>query len=680
MCNGNGYMSLRASFEFDRLESAQGELYMRYPDNVTLEKPHDVSGKWGIYIPGVVGNHPLLKEEMVNLPYFLGWNLYIDSVKAEISSSIVEFSQQLNYDDGSYQYRLSFSHEQELFHIESFRVADITHKHYHHQSIKILTESKKELMFESFIDSAVTTNGYNHFSEQKQEFAQDLSRVEVRTDKDSTVEILQKVTSKVPCIRKECEGERISCYYAFSGVGSFEKDTFIKTNRESVCNNLKKYKFNRDLQTTKWSAIWDRIDVRIDGDPMLQDAMRLSIYHLYRSKKFQDPFVAIDAKGVAGEGYFGHYFWDTEIYLFPFFLYSDPSAAKELLMFRYHTLGKAKENAKSYGYQGAKYPWESSISGEEQCSNWQYSDFEIHVSFDIVYAIWQYYQVTGDKESMKSYFAEIMIEVSRFIVSRVSIDNQGVYHLKGVMGPDEYLAFTDNNAFTNYLARFTLEKSIEIINTLAINSVSCEELVLFQKIAKELWIPIDRDRKFIWQCDRFDQFETIDFDQIWTDKTEPFGRFISQEKNYRSKALKQADVMTLLALFELDFDAEYMQNCLDYYLPITTHDSSLSYTTHSIIFSKLQQTQKGYEYLRKAVGIDIYNHGAGEGVHIANCGGIYQAVIYGFTGLVNPMHTDGIICRPAMPEHITGISYKISHRGKLFLVRVENNQATVEEV
>ncbi len=680
MCNGNGYMSLRASFEFDRSEAPQNEKYMRLPDNVTLEKPRNLFGKWGTFIPGVTGVHPLLKEEMVNLPYFLGWNLYIDGEKISLGSSVVHFFQQLNFDDGSYEYQLSFYHHGELFTIESFRVADIVYKHYYHQEVKIVTESSKVISFESFIDGSVTTNGYNHFVEQNYNFSGNSSILKVCTDTGSIVDIDQVVLTQATPHKKVVENNRISRFYTFEKIGVFQKNTFIKTNRDSVSSNINNYVYDSNLQYSKWSSVWDRIDIQIDGDDRLQDAMRISLYHLYRSKKSHDSTVSIDAKGVAGEGYFGHYFWDTEIYLFPFFLYTDPDAAKELLLFRYHTLKSAQENARTYGYLGAKYPWESSISGKEQCSNWQYSDHEIHVGFDIVYAIWQYYQVTGDSSSMKEYFIDIMLEVSRYIVSRVFLDKDGVYHLKGVMGPDEYLPFTDNNAFTNYMARFSLIKSVEAIRTFGINSADQLDVETFLRVANGLKIPIDYKNQFIWQCDNFDQFEDINFEEFWLDRNQPFGRFISQEKNYRSKALKQADVITLLTLFEEDFDRGFIKNCLEYYLPLTTHDSSLSYTTHSIMFSKLKETESAYEYLSKAVDIDIHKHGAGEGIHIANCGGIYQSIIYGFSGLINPMHTEKLKFRPAMPRHIERIAYKLFYKGKLFAVEIKNNQVKLQEV
>ncbi len=677
MCNGNGYMSLRATFEFDRKEAPQDELYMRFPDNVTLEQPRNTYGKWGTYIPGVVGMHPLLKEEMVNLPYFLGWNLYIEEKKVDILASAIEFSQQLNLEDSSYQYILKFTHEHELFSIESFRVADMVNKHYHHQNISILTESKKPLCFESFIDGKVTTNGYNHFSKQDYFFQDTMSCVAICTDQDCFVDVVQQVIAETPHSESAIHKNRISQYYRFSGSQKFIKNTFIKTHRENVKCEICSYSYNSKVQVQKWASIWNQIDIFIEGDELLQDAVRLSLYHLHRSKKECDPFVSIDAKGVAGEGYFGHYFWDTEIYLFPFFLYSQPEAARELLLFRYHTLEQAKENAKTYGYKGAKYPWESSISGREQCSNWQYSDLEIHVSFDIVYAIWQYYRATDDHSSMKEFFVPIMVEVSRYIVDRVSLSSDGLYHIKGVMGPDEYLAFTDNNAFTNYVAKFTLEKTVEVVRKF---DSECPEIEQFQDIAKKLWIPINREQKFIHQCDRFDQFDDINFDDYWIDRSQPFGCFISQEKNYRSKALKQADVVTLLVLFEENFNQEYMKHCIDYYEPITTHDSSLSYVAHSIIFSKLQQPEKAYEYLQKAVNIDFVHHGAGEGVHIANCGGIYQAVIYGLAGLKRPMHTGEIDFAPSLPKHITKIAYKIFYKGKLFAIEIKNNQVTIQEV
>lgn len=677
MSTGNGYLSLRASFEFDVSFSKQNELYTRFPDNVTLEKLRNPYGKWGTFISGVVGKHPLLNEEMVNLPYFLGFNLYCDDKKIEILDNVESFCQKLNIKNSVYEYTIVFIYNGEKIEIRSQRVCDRVNTHYHYQNINIKTDSEKEFVIESFVDTSVTTNGYNHFVSRELDVVDGIKNIQVVTDLDSKVNIQQRDICTGQFLKKEIVNDRVSMFYSFCKNVVLEKNTFVSTNRENVVSQIEDYEFNLFEHEKIWNEIWEMSDVIIKGDEQLQKYVRYSIYHLIRSKKLDDELVAIDAKGVCGEAYFGHYFWDTEIYMLPFYLYTNPKQARELLMFRYNTLNPAINNAKAYGYIGAKYPWESSISGEEQCPNWQYKDFEIHISFDIAYAMYKYYKVTDDVDTMKNNFLDCMIEISKFIVSRGVIEKDGYFHINGVMGPDEYLAFTSDNAFTNYMAKFTLKKTVELINAF---DLKCDWTEKFIEIEQKMFLTIDTDNKFIWQCKDFDSFEDIDFDKMWLDRSQAFGKFISQERNYRSKALKQGDVTCLLYLFEKEFDNEYIKNNLEYYLPITTHDSSLSYIIHSILFSKIGETEAAYDYMLKASGIDFDELGCGEGIHIANCGGIYQGVIYGFAGLINPMFTEKLEFRPNLPDTVSEINFKLNFKNKLYNILVTKDTVEVVEV
>ncbi len=677
MSIGNGYLTIRSSFEFDVEFNKQDDLYMRFPDNVTLEKPRNVYGKWGTFISGVVGQHPLLNEEMVNLPYFLGFNIYDKDKKVDILNNVKSFSQKLNIKNAIYEYELVFLHEDEEIKIFSKRVCDRANLNYTYQEILLETTSNKTFVLESFIDASVTTNGYNHFVERKLDFKENIKYVMVKTDLGSRIDILQKDISSGKFLESRQNDNRNSIFYEFNKSVSLVKNTFVKTNRDNILEQIKDYTFDLVAHEKLWNDCWEVSDVSIEGDEKLQKYTRYAIYHLIRSKKIGDEFVAIDAKGVCGEAYFGHYFWDTEIYLLPFFLYTNPQQAKELLMFRYNTLESAIENAKSYGYKGAKFPWESSLSGKEQCSNWQYKDFEIHISFDIVYAMYQYYKLTNDKDTMKEKFIKVMIEICGFICSRGSFGKDGKYHLKGVMGPDEYLAFTDDNAFTNYMAKFALEKTIELLKEF---NLECSQLAIFEDTASKFYLPIDDDKKLIWQCEGFDNFEEIDYDKIWLNKNEPFGRFISQERNYRTKALKQGDVTCLHYLFEDDFDKDYLKNAMDYYLPITTHDSSLSYIIHSVLFSRLDNMEEAYEYFMKASSIDFEKLDCGEGIHIANCGGIYQSVIYGFAGLKSPMFSEKLEFKPKLPRSVTEIKFKINFQNKLYGITVKADCVEIKEI
>lgn len=705
---GNGYLSIRGSFEEDLSGAAQNDRYWRMPANVTLEKQMNPKSKWGVYVPGIVGKHPILNEEMVNLPYVLGMNVYMGDNRFDMEESSYDgYKRELDLKTGLLSRKLEWNVKGGIIQLSYSRFLSMARKSIIVQRLAVRPiEADISLKVESFIEGDVTTNGYNHFDESEascregvvQSFVKtDLgdevimaSRLLLSSDADEVLYIINKrvVHKAVLNIKKDQEAViiKISAVKT-SKDGSLDLKQAAEDELKKAVNNVDKL---YDEHVDEWRKRWDASDIEIEGDDRSQLAVRFSIYHLLRAVNEDNDKVAIDAKGAAGEAYFGHYFWDTEIYLLPFYLYTNPAAAKNLLMFRYNTLEGAKENAELYGYKGAKYPWESSINGREQCSNWQYKDLEVHISADIVYAMWHYYRATGDEYTLFNYFIDVMYEISRFWIGRADREKNGTYSIKGVMGPDEYLAFSNNNAFTNYMVKHALKRTLEALNMLkkqdeklyyqktAALMATEEELYKMHDVMDKLNMPIDYKKEFIWQCDNFDNFVDLDFESIWIDRSKHFGHFISQEKNYRSKALKQADVIALLWLFSMDFNGEMLKNCLEYYEPITTHDSSLSHIVHSITYSLLGDSDRAFEFFKKSMVIDLYEYGSAEGIHIANCGGIWQAVLFGFCGLNNLIAEDGIKLNPRLPKGWESVKFKLKYKGKWYSITVNKNQVIFE--
>lgn len=706
---GNGYLSIRGSFEEDLSGGAQNDRYLRMPANVTLEKHMNPKSKWGVYVPGIVGNHPILNEEMVNLPYIFGLNIYMGNNRFDMEKSIYDnYTRELDLKSGVLSRSLNWHINGGSIKLNFSRFISMARKNIIVQRLVLKPiESDVSIKVDSFIEGDVTTNGYNHFNACDVSYYEGIIECFVKTDLED--EVIMKSKLLVPSgIREEFKivnnrvihgvvldikkGEEVVITKISTIITNKYKETLNLEGTSEV--ELKKAVDNVDKlfdeHVDEWRKKWDASDIEIQGDDRSQLAVRFSIYHLLRAVNEENDRVAIDAKGAAGEAYFGHYFWDTEIYLLPFYLYTNPAAAKNLLMFRYNTLDGARQNAKSYGYLGAKYPWESSPSGREQCSNWQYKDHEVHISADIVYAMWHYLRVTGDRDTLFTYFIDAMYEISRFWISRAYKEKDGTYSIKGVMGPDEYLAFTNNNAFTNYMVKHALKRTLETLDMMKAQdkklydykvltlNITEEELAIMRSVMDKLNIPIDYNKQFIWQCDGFDDFIDLDFDRIWSDRSKPFGQFISQEMNYRSKALKQADVIGLLWLFNRDFNGEILRNCLEYYEPITTHDSSLSYIIHSIVYSQMGDRTQAFEFFKKSLGIDLYEHGAAEGIHIANCGGIWQAVVFGFCGLNNLMVDDEIKLKPRLPNGWESVNFKLQYKGKLHSVTVSNDEVVLD--
>lgn len=703
---GNGYMNIRASFEEDLHEASQNDRYWRLPANVTLEKARHPKSKWGVYIPGIYGMHPILGEEIVNLPYPLGLNLYHAEERLDMElSRYSELQRSLDMDYGELTRSLVWHREGHDLQVKYRRYCSMANKHLVVQHFCITSTADTEIVLESFMDGDVTTNGYQHFTMVEGEASQGLL-LTVKTDTDQEVAMFSRMEGEslgTPEYHALDETNRIRATYriplrqgesvklikyvwmATSVDADFARTGDIAGHLIQIADRGVDPATDWEAHKREWDAKWRQSGIMIEGDSKLQESVNFSIYHLLRSVNESDR-VAIDAKAYAGEAYFGHYFWDTEIYLLPFYIYTQPQYAKKLIAYRYNTLQGARANAARYGYEGARYPWESCISGLEQCSNWQYADLEIHVTADVIYGLYHYYEATQDEQFMLNEGLEMLVETARYWVSRV--DRKGdSYHLMGVMGPDEYLPFTDNNAFTNYMVKFALQTTLSMLERAeSVNpeltarlKVTEQERKMFLDVAEHLVFPDIEKARFILQCDRFDEFLDVDFDAVWLDRSKPFGHFISQERNYRSKALKQADVIALLYLFRERFDQETMQNCLDYYKGMTTHDSSLSYIFHSLMYTEVGDMEEGYSYLQKSLDIDLDSKGAAEGIHIANCGGIWQAVVMGIGGFRGVIDQPELAIKPKLPAHVTGLKYSICVRGIWYEVKVDRHGVYIQE-
>ncbi|MEK3879474.1 glycoside hydrolase family 65 protein [Paenibacillus sp. FSL M7-0420] len=713
---GNGYMHMRGSFEEGCSDAPQNEEYLRFPDNVTLEKPRHPKSKQGTFIPGIVAQHPLLKEEIVNLPYVLGLEFRsggesLDMDRCRISS----YSRWLDLRDGmlhrSFLWETAEGVHLKCTYSRYLSLAD-THLCIQQVQVEVLAgEGRLELA--ATLRGDVRTNGMNHFAQViPLAESEGMLSLETLTEEGNRIIMLSAlevseavdwqagVTEMMAAQRGELAlraGDRltVSKLTAVTTDRDREEGTMYDRAHEQLRRARElgwEQLYNRHAGS--WRSKWQAADIGIKGDDAAQLSVRASLYHLIRANAEKDDRVAICAKGYAGEAYFGRYFWDTEINLLPFFLHTHPQAARNLLLFRYHTLDGARSNARKYGYRGARYAWESSLGGEEQCANWQYADHEIHITADIVYALYHYVRATGDDEFLEHYGIDILVETARYWCGRVDWNQEGTAELLGVMGPDEYLPFTRNNAFTNRMVKFSLEQTVACLDSLEVGSpdsyaaaaerldIRPGERELFRHTAEKLRLPYDSRSEIVPQSDDFASYAEVDFAGIWTDRSRPFGHFISQERNYRSKALKQADVLELMMLFPQEFTLEQMQASYAYYEPITTHDSSLSAAVHGIVASWLGQRGAAGAFLQRVMDIDLSpeKKGAAEGIHIANCGGLWQLIVYGFAGLKSAMWSESIELEPRLPEGWEELSFTVAWRGERYQITIHPGAYEVQKL
>ncbi|NQX48502.1 glycoside hydrolase family 65 protein [Paenibacillus tritici] len=443
-------------------------------------------------------------------------------------------------------------------------------------------------------------------------------------------------------------------------------------------------------QAGAWGDKWKESDIIIEGDVSAQQAIRFNIFQLNQTYTGEDDRLNIGPKGFTGEKYGGSTYWDTEAYCVPFYLSTADSAiARNLLIYRYKHLEKAKENARKLGYsKGALYPMVT-MNGEECHNEWEITFEEIHRNGAIAYAIYNYVNYTGDKAYLGQYGLEVLVEISRFWEERVHyVPHKDKYVMLGVTGPNEYENNVNNNWYTNRIAAWTMEYTLEALAYLQENEgtryaeladkleLPESETAQWNEIIAKMYYPADEERGIFLQQDGFLDKEIIQVKDVLPENL-PLNQKWSWDRILRSCFIKQADVLQGLYFLGDRYDLETKKRNFDFYEPITVHESSLSPCIHAILACELGYKEKAYEmYLRTSrLDLDNYNNDTEDGCHTTSMAGTWMSVVHGFGGL--RVLKDRLALSPSNPGHWTSYSFKIMFRGSRLKVTVTDVQVTV---
>ena len=449
---------------------------------------------------------------------------------------------------------------------------------------------------------------------------------------------------------------------------------------------LKEIGFDNLLKEHKawWEACWQTMDITIDGDPDLQQAVRFNLFHLTQAAR-KDAVANISAKGLTGEGYQGHYFWDTEIYMLPFFLYTTPKIARQLLLYRYYRLDQARQRAKDLGHKkGALFPWRT-INGDECSSFFPAGTAQYHINADIAYAVYLYYRITCDRDFMEKFGLEMLIELSNLWMEGGVFDQEkgGAFCIHAVTGPDEYTCLVNNNMYTNIMVSHQMAFTIECLASDLNMTPKVTSLVesfdrkTAQKIVADTYLPYSKRLKIYAQDDSFLS------KPVWDLKATPKAHFplllhYHPLTLYRHQIVKQADVVLAQLLLPDRFGQEQKKRDFDYYERITSHDSSLSNCIYGIMASELGDVESGYFHYVKAARLDLddIHHNVKDGVHTANMAGSWMGIVYGFAGM--RWMKGALRFSPNLPKAWTGYQFSICFIGRKLRVSVNDTHVTYE--
>lgn len=668
----------------------------------------------GIYVAGVFNPGADGIPELVNVTNFLAVEIVLGGSPFRLAEGRVqEYRRQLDMRRGLLRRSLVYTEGGRSTRLEFERFASVVDPHVVGQSVTVVPlDWTGEVSLTFWMDARVRNSDKAHLRlVHSGHMSRDCMLLATETDttlvrighacrcrgwvhhspppKPAHVGVGEKVGLRY-CVELEC-GQRAVFDRTVATYTSRDRET---TSVERCCLEAVRgkegaaYGVKRRGHVRGWARRWANADIEIEGPEDDQRAVRFAAFHLIQSASSTDPTVSIAAKGLSGEGYRGHVFWDTEIFMLPFFIWTAPATARRLLQYRCHTLQGARKKAAACGYKGAMFAWESTDTGEETCPPYVFGpdgskarvltgELEHHISADVVYGAWQYVCATGDEVFRGREFLTLAVETARFWESRVTWnDRERRFEIHGVIGADEFHEDVNNNAFTNYMAAWNLrlasEEALRALSapgnpTVRRLGLTEAEAKRWREVAAGLFIPRREDG--LWeQHDGFFQLP----DPM------PQGAPVGDAR--RAQVLKQPDVLMLAALFPEAFPPEAKRRNWDYYEPRTLHGSSLSPSIHSIVASDLGLAEEAYAYFRRSAFIDLGDlmGNTSAGLHCAALGGTWQAVVRGFLGL-RP-DAERLDVRPRLPKTWRKVSTRIQHRRRWFKVEATHEGARIAPI
>lgn len=713
MCQGNGYLGLRnAADEFNAGE--QRNLF--------------VAGTFNKFDANEV-------TELPNAADVTRLNIRLDGVLFNLQQGkTLEYSRELCLKDGQVVRSILWeSPKGRQYRLEFRRFVSMVRKHIIAQQISItpLTEGASVSILGG-INGQMSNSGVQHFSDGEKRLYDGKFMQYTQTTTQSKVEFFLNSTFsfrldgapvekkglfslKRRIIQQEYRWE-IPC----GSTLTVEKISNVFTSRDLECENLTfrqlqelslenlkeaaavGYEEMMEESAAEWNRlVWDNVPVTIESsNPMDQLAIRFAQYHLYVMTPAHDNRMNVGAKGLSGEAYKGHTFWDTEMFILPYFIYSAPEIARKLEEYRYLGLEGAHRKAAFNNYEGAMFPWEAAwIDDGEVTPVWGSADvvtglpikiwsgfIEQHITADVAFGAWQYYTVTGDQDFMDRYGYELILDTAKFWVSRLEEGEDGLFHINDVVGPDEYKEHIDDNAFTNYMAVWNMKKAMEYAELL-----KAEKPELYARLAEKLelarvekqweekmpkvFLPQPRADGVIPQDRTYLDLQRIDLTKYKNQQNVgSIGLDFNMEQINSIQVSKQADIMILFFLLENQFDLPVKQANWNYYEPLTLHDSSLSLSTHTILANDMGNRELAYALFQEAAAIDMGPNmkTSDAGIHAASIAGIWQSAVLGFGGV--RMLEGKLRIDPHLPDAWERLSFFLYWKGEKLHVEITKDQ------
>lgn len=696
---GNGYMGLRGNYEEGYSGDSHIGTYIAgvwFPDKTKV-------GWWKIGYPDYFG-------KVINATNFIPVDIYVDEHKVDLAVDTAEqFKVELDLKEGVLRRSFVWKKEQLeiLFHFTRFVSAHTKELAVVKVEAEMLSGAA-EITLIPHLDGNVTNEDSNYeeqFWMELEKGHQPLPFLKTKTKENPfgterfTVTTMMSNQSEAESKDPEKEqsmyvGERF--FYKLETGHQLELTKFIAvvTSRdveaekqvqqaEQILEQASDKGFQKVLEEhlTEWSTRWNNADVQIDGDDASQQGIRFNIFQLFSTYYGEDPRLNVGPKGFTGEKYGGATYWDTEACILPMYLsVTNEETFRQLLVYRHNQLEQAYENAAKQGLKGALYPMVT-FTGIECHNEWEITFEEIHRNGAIAHGIFNYTTYTGNEDYLLNQGVDVLVGISRFWADRVHYSARNEqYMIHGVTGPNEYENNVSNNWYTNTMAKWCLNYTLETLTK--VSSEKLQELSIneteqkqWKEIAEKMYLPKDEALDIFVQHDSF-----LDKDLRPVDTLDPSERPINQnwswDKILRSPFIKQADVLQGLYFLNHNYSQAEKEQNFNFYEPLTVHESSLSPLVHSILASELGKKEKAFEMYERTARLDLdnYNNDTEDGLHITSMSGGWLSIVQGFAGMRT--QTGSLSFAPYCPEQWNEYAFKLNYQERLLSVTVEKTVVT----
>lgn len=636
----------------------------------------------------------------INSPNFLKVSISIDGVKLDLGTAkIKDFVRELDMDNGlmtrSFVWEINGKEIRFVFR----RLLSMVHVEEAYQSIEITADEEARVRISFSIDGTILHWGNHCFWERGEEWDNGLY-VKTPTTHQSYVGMMS-IHAPIDLIDSQKEKETTSSGEVVLKAGKtylFERFianaiakkeasfSGLKAKAEKALEHAVQFGFAGILEENArfFAEHYAKSNIEIEGNDEDQQGIRFCAFQLLQAYHGNEDDNNIGAKGLTGEAYSGHAFWDSETYCLPYYLFSDPKAAKNLLMFRYHTLDQARRRARDLDCEGACFPI-ATRNGEEACSLWQHASTQFQPTSAVAYAIYHYMNLYHDEQFMKDYGLEMLIEIAKCLYSRgqwnASHTHFGWY---GVMGPDEFQVMVNHNTYTNYMGSWAIRYALGTFmdprfhnERLAKRLGLTNELISsMEEAVDHTLILFDPKTKLFEQHAGYYDLPHIDVQKI-PEEEFPLYAHWSYDRIYRNDMIKQPDVLMFMFLFNQNFDEKTLKANYEFYEPRCIHESSLSPSIHSILAAQLGKMEEASKFFGFATRLDLddYNRNTSEGLHMTSIAAAWMNIVYGFLGLRSDKEILKI--KPVLPEKWKKYRVNLLYHGRLISFEVKKDSVLI---